>query len=524
MNLIQLGIPIQRQSAPDHADQTVGQAGSVARPSHPNALSLALMSFNALHALDQIEGQPNGHHQLLALLVRNGIADNALHMQSNQGADACYGQDVNVPGGEVAKLTVQARLNDQAQYDILGIDLHLPASGKTESIHLSPAPAVDTHGNASAILNTGQRLPPTQLAAYYSRSQLTEAMVRQNILQDSKAAPLPSGSSNSVQSTVFSHTSSTAGETTASSAPSRTTTYPASSHSAATASRDPLSMQRPANDHLRTPNYSLRTLVGSQVRVATSDFGPNPNPMWAEGGSINRISRVSAPLTAPIDESSVAPISSFSAPSNTGVPTTGDQTLYALSTDGALGEIHFLKRPPEQVADLCRLGIKLIGKSFPLDLNKIDFTFYKRGDNPNRGFTTLEGNRAEISIGLIPDIDWNDDIEMHGMILFTVFHEAFLHALPDLRTASSGAERTTEQQDHDVILIPADNKNLLHRAVKQALPEVPEHLQQYFLDAYVSDVEGEIFRNDHIDEQASERWYDLLDSNLANINSPFWRS
>lgn len=497
--------------------------------SHRETLSPALLSPNALLALDQLEAQSNHRHQLLSLLAGNGIMDRAVHMQWNHGADAHFGQQVTQPNGDVAKLCIRARLNEQAQYDIVGIDLHMPAFGATESIHLSGPPAAAMHDNASHALDTRQSLRPGHLEAYYSRSQLTEAIVRQGILRRSTGFHGASDSSSSSPSSIFSHVASKTGGTgpirSRTARTARTAPYPLSLYSAVTSARDSLSTRRPTDDqvgtHPRNTNSSLPTQLDLQVQVGSPNHLANIRQAESTTPTINPMG---TPSTGTLDRPSAAPTSNVAPSHPLGFRGADFRRLYALRSDGVQGNVQFLKAPPEPVADLCRLGIELVGRSFPPRLNRVDFTFYTRGDNSDRGFTTLEGNRAEISIALITDIDWNDDIEMQGMILFTVFHEVFLHALPDLRTLASGENCTTEQEDHDVILIPPNNSNPLFCAVKQVLPQMPECLRQYFLDAYVNEVEGEIFRNDRVDKQAVEQWYEVLNSNLTDINSPFWRA
>ncbi|MBD1599114.1 hypothetical protein [Pseudomonas typographi] len=353
--------------------------------------------------MDQVERQPDAHHQLFALLARNGIADGALQIHTSQQTEANYRQQLNVPDAGLADLTVQAKLNDKSQYDIVGITLHVLSSGNTESIRLgAPAPA---------LTSAAPQPMADRLAAQSSRGQLTQALIGQSAPHGFPPAPQSSAAGPS---------------------------GPAVSHDA-------------------------------------------------------------------------------------GVPAINDEPLYGVHTHGAEAEVRFLKEPPKEVAQMCKLAIDLIGKSFPPGFNHIDFDFYGRGNNSLRGVTTSDGNRSKVSIGLIPSDDWEDDYEMHGMIAFTAFHEAFLHALPDLRTASRGAPGTTEQQDHDIILMPPDETNALHQAVKAALPSIPEHIKQYFLDAYVDDVGEEKSTNDRADEQATEQWHQQLSAHLNNLDSDFWR-
>ncbi len=179
---------------------------------HSEVLSRALLSPNAHRALDQAEAQPDEHHQLFALLARNGITDNALQLQSHQGANARYTQKLTVPGGETANLTIRARLNDQAQYDIAGVDLHLPTSGKTDSIYLSGPPAAIARDNESVATVEREASPPIHLSAQYSRYQLTDTILHRNNPHIHSSPP--PGASDSTQSTDSSHVSSTVGEST----------------------------------------------------------------------------------------------------------------------------------------------------------------------------------------------------------------------------------------------------------------------------------------------------------------------
>lgn len=198
------------------------------------------------------------------------------------------------------------------------------------------------------------------------------------------------------------------------------------------------------------------------------------------------------------------------------------EPLYGLSANGVKAETRFLTRPPAKLAEICELVLNLVGKSFPEGFNHIDFDFHPRVHGTQRAYTISDGNRSTISIGLILSDDLDNDHELHGKIAYLVFHEIFLHALPDLRTASFGEPSTTEQEDHDIMLVPPDETNALHQAVKAILPGIPENIKQYFLDTYVDDVEVEKSRNDSVDEKAAEAWHQLLDSQLNNVDSAFW--
>lgn len=125
---------------------------------------------------------------------------------------------------------------------------------------------------------------------------------------------------------------------------------------------------------------------------------------------------------------------------------------------------------------------------------------------------------------MLRDGDWDDDDELLGKIAYTAFHEIFLHALPDLRAASAGAQSRTEQEDHQIILMPPDETNPLHRAIKTVLPHLPAEIRQYFLDAYVHNVEEQNPRTVGVDDQAAGQWCELLNEHLDDLDSPFWRA
>ena len=84
-------------------------------------------------------------------------------------------------------------------------------------------PPASTHGQASSVLSGQQPSVSTHLATPYSRSQLTEAIIRQNSPQDFSGAPLPSGASVRTPYTVFSHEGSAA----STGVPGRSRTRPA---------------------------------------------------------------------------------------------------------------------------------------------------------------------------------------------------------------------------------------------------------------------------------------------------------
>ena len=172
MNPLQSGIPYY--TAPINTTQPVAASSAQTQHLHPDALSPISLSHNTNLALDMTEAQPDGHHKLIALLARHCIADGTMQLQSTQGEYAHYWQQVKVlPENDVADLTLRARSNGQSQYDIVGIHLHVPSSGRNESFILSAlSPPADTHAPRPSV--------SSYLAAQYSRGQLAQAMIRQN--------------------------------------------------------------------------------------------------------------------------------------------------------------------------------------------------------------------------------------------------------------------------------------------------------------------------------------------------------
>jgi hypothetical protein len=136
------------------------------------------------------------------------------------------------------ELTIQTRLNDQSQYDIVSAHWHRPSG--IISINLS-APPASAHGQASSVLSGQQPSISSHLAAQSSRGQLAQATIGQNNYRNS-GPRLPSGASVSTRGMVFSNDGS-AGASTSVPGPSRTQPahaansgrYPTSSQSGAPA-------------------------------------------------------------------------------------------------------------------------------------------------------------------------------------------------------------------------------------------------------------------------------------------------
>ncbi len=205
-----------------------------------------------------------------------------------------------------------------------------------------------------------------------------------------------------------------------------------------------------------------------------------------------------------------------------GIATINGKPLYALHANGVEAEVRFIKQPPGDIADMCKLVIKLMGKSFPLDFNKIDFDFYDSKNHADHAKTDSSGDTSTISVGLQTDIDGKKGSTMHGMMAFFILHEVFLHALPDLRTATCRADPTTADQDHHIILSPPNETNALHRAIKTVLPGIPNAMKQGFLAAYLDNVEDQINENPHVDTAAATRWQQSIEAHVNNPGSAFW--
>lgn len=210
-----------------------------------------------------------------------------------------------------------------------------------------------------------------------------------------------------------------------------------------------------------------------------------------------------------------------------GVATNEGARLYALHNNGVAGLTHFIQRSGSHgaVEAMCVLAVNLVGKSFPPGFNRISFDFHARVDSVTpRGWTQTSRDQAKVSVGVMPDIEWANDLDMHGMIAYTVFHELFLHALPDLRNHYYQRPETTEDQDHWIICSPPNGSNLLHQAIKSVLPHLPVHLKQFFVDAYIGDVMEEqslMLAGD--DKTALMAWGQELDRQSHDLDSAFWQ-
>jgi hypothetical protein len=274
MNPPPLGSPSRHYTAPVNTGQPVVAASPQTQHLHPDTLAFARLSPNAHRALNQTEAQPNGHHQLMGLLARNGIADGAMHLIPTQSTDAHYHQMVILPGNDVADLMVRAQLNGQAQYDIVGIDLHVPSSGRIESIALSAPPPVAQHPNARSGMNQEIRSGSSHLAAQYSRGQLTQALIRQNSPQNLSGAPLPSGASSSRGKNARVEDPEHPGQTISRAALSQRQQVPDPEHPGQTISRTALATRKYNRQKVEDPEHPGQTI--SRAVLSQRQQVPDP--------------------------------------------------------------------------------------------------------------------------------------------------------------------------------------------------------------------------------------------------------
>ncbi|KPY11042.1 Type III effector HopD1 [Pseudomonas savastanoi pv. glycinea] len=141
---------------PISGGQPLDAVGPQAQQSHPKRISPSQLSQSAHQALERLSA--NAEHQRLASLVRNALQDGTFQFQSSNHTQVTYKASICLPADTDTvrtdhlinnELTVQARLNDQSEYDI--VSAHLHGSSKAISFDVpSPPPA---HGSASSVLS-----------------------------------------------------------------------------------------------------------------------------------------------------------------------------------------------------------------------------------------------------------------------------------------------------------------------------------------------------------------------------------
>ena len=181
---LQSGISTRSGLGSANAAQSLDVVGTQSRINHPGTLSLSKLSDNTYRVLTQDNAQNNGHHELMVLLAFNSIADGNMALKQAQGPDAHYQTNIAVPPEQSAAiLTVRARLNEQARYDATGIDLHVPSSGKTESLTLS-APAPSLSGPSESGGKTRRVPDPENPGNMISRNALNKRQYNRQLVQD----------------------------------------------------------------------------------------------------------------------------------------------------------------------------------------------------------------------------------------------------------------------------------------------------------------------------------------------------
>ena len=251
MNPINSGIPAQHYATSTNVSQPSALPGSGAQHSHLTKLPPAKLSRNAQLALDQLATQSNVDHQRVASVVRNALQDGALRLQSTDQIEATYQASVNLPADAnpmnfanliSSDLTIKTQLNDQSQYDIIGINLDGTSLSTPVSIKLSGRPPVPAHDETSSPMHQKSSLASNYIDAQHSRGHLAAARFRQN--QDFSCPPLPSVGSFAPEYMASSHHDPTAGSTGTpgpirhqASLTARVEPYPTSLHSGGLSSR-----------------------------------------------------------------------------------------------------------------------------------------------------------------------------------------------------------------------------------------------------------------------------------------------
>jgi len=287
MNPINSGIPAQHYATSTNVSQPSALPGSGAQHSHLTKLPPAKLSRNAQLALDQLATQSNVDHQRVASVVRNALQDGALRLQSTDQIEATYQASVNLPADAnpmnfanliSSDLTIKTQLNDQSQYDIIGIDLDGTSLSAPVSIKLSCRPPAPAHDETSPPVHQQSSLVSNHIDAQHSRGQLAAARFRQN--QDFSGPPLSSIGSFAPQYMASSHYDPTAastgtpGPTRHQAAPTaRVEPYPTSLGSGGPSSR-------PESTRTLDHRHSVRTLF-QNPQVATAGALASPSAVNA---------------------------------------------------------------------------------------------------------------------------------------------------------------------------------------------------------------------------------------------------
>lgn len=63
------------------------------------------------------------------------------------------------------------------------------------------------------------------------------------------------------------------------------------------------------------------------------------------------------------------------------MPSFNGQPLYTLHDNGEAAVARLLKPAPDEVIQMCKLALDVVGRSFPARFNNVDFDFYVRGND-----------------------------------------------------------------------------------------------------------------------------------------------
>lgn len=132
--------PYHSYHIPATRDLPAASSASANMPPHQASLNLARLSENSLLAIAQFKLLNNERHQRLAERAHQGMIDNTLLFKSSEGFKAHFGQSEFFPDGRMGSLLVSVQLNQQQQYELTSISLHMHDTGEIEKYHLAALP------------------------------------------------------------------------------------------------------------------------------------------------------------------------------------------------------------------------------------------------------------------------------------------------------------------------------------------------------------------------------------------------
>ncbi|MFA1012637.1 MULTISPECIES: hypothetical protein [Pseudomonas syringae group] len=141
--------------------QPLAAVGPQAQQPHPERISPSQLSQSAHQALERLSA--NAEHQRIASMVRNALQDGTFQLQSSNDTQVTYKASICLPADTDTdtdtdtvrtdllinnELTVQVRLNDKSEYDIVSADLN----GSSKAICFDVSSPPPAHGAASSVI------------------------------------------------------------------------------------------------------------------------------------------------------------------------------------------------------------------------------------------------------------------------------------------------------------------------------------------------------------------------------------